>query len=146
MLREKLHINYKQRNMTTVTLDTAGDKIFESNFSFRIQYIKTVVTTHCRKGEGKKTSENDLYFICFLNLSLCLILSSLCPVSTYLCLFPFSLKQVSLCVSVSFLCLSLCTPFPPLGLSSLFYAPTVFGVELLHYSVFFCLASVYSFG
>ncbi len=33
-----------------------GAKIFESNFIFRIEYIKTVVTTHSTQGEEKKTS------------------------------------------------------------------------------------------
>ena len=39
----------------TVTQHT-GAKICESNFIFRIEYIKTTVTTHSTQGEGKKTS------------------------------------------------------------------------------------------
>ncbi len=39
----------------TVTQHT-GAKICESNFIFRIEYIKTVVTTHSTQGEKKKTS------------------------------------------------------------------------------------------
>ena len=39
----------------TVTQHT-GAKICESNFVFRIEYIKTTVTTHSTQGEKKKTS------------------------------------------------------------------------------------------
>jgi hypothetical protein len=39
----------------TVTQHT-GAKICESNFIFRIEYIKTAVTTHSTQGEEKKTS------------------------------------------------------------------------------------------
>ncbi len=39
----------------TVTQHT-GAKICESNFIFRIEYIKTAVTTHSTQGEKKKTS------------------------------------------------------------------------------------------
>ncbi len=39
----------------TVTQHT-GAKIFESNFIFWIEYIKSAVTTHSTQGEKKKTS------------------------------------------------------------------------------------------
>jgi hypothetical protein len=41
-------------DLTTVTQDT-GATIFERNFIFRIQYIKTVVATHSTREREKKT-------------------------------------------------------------------------------------------